>query len=354
MSIYLNSASHGLPSKATVERMVSHLQLELASGTTHAAKSAQEEVENVRLLAATLIGAEPDDIGFTSTTTSAWLPLATLASTKGKRILVAPHEWGDNIRLLQSLAAQTDCTVEVLPELDLEAPNLDEWQACLDEDVAALYAPMVTSVHGLRYPIEAIGRLPRPTGCLFIVDAAQALGQIPVDVTQLGCDALVSTCRKWLRGPKATALFWTAPSLPSSFRINQLQPVDASITLQLGLGSALREALDTGIPQRQQDITRLTAHAHQQACHMQLENITVHPIPSGTLAIEFPVSYTQRVQKGLLEADMIAKLPDRQHCEPFSPGFNNDTQMLRVSPNVYNTAEEITLFMHCLKGLLSP
>ena len=74
----------------------------------------------------------------------------------------------------------------------------------------ALVLSLVSCRTGRRLPVEAACRLAREAGAVSIVDCAQALGQIPVDVRGLGADATVFLGHKWLHGPLATGAMWVA------------------------------------------------------------------------------------------------------------------------------------------------
>ena len=60
-------------------------------------------------------------------------------------------------------------------------------------------------------PIPEIAALARAKDILCVVDGAQALGQLPVDVKALGCHAYAAPGHKWLMGPKGTGMLYLAP-----------------------------------------------------------------------------------------------------------------------------------------------
>ena len=74
----------------------------------------------------------------------------------------------------------------------------------------AIVLSLVSCRTGRRLPVEAACRLARDAGAISVVDCAQALGQIPVDVRALGADATVFLGHKWLHGPLATGATWVA------------------------------------------------------------------------------------------------------------------------------------------------
>lgn len=139
MTVYLNSASHGQPSHRTLQRIQTYYALEQKIGVFEAAQQSQHELEQVREYAAALINAHPSSLGFSYTTTAAWLAIVARLNFSKGRILVAPHEWGDNLRLLTRLTKNTKATIEVLPSLDLDVPDLNTWQERIDDDVAMIF-----------------------------------------------------------------------------------------------------------------------------------------------------------------------------------------------------------------------
>ncbi len=79
-----------------------------------------------------------------------------------------------------------------------------------EDGARAIVLSLVSCRTGRRLPVEAACRLARAAGAISIVDCAQALGQIPVDVRRLGADAVVFLGHKWLHGPLATGATWVA------------------------------------------------------------------------------------------------------------------------------------------------
>jgi selenocysteine lyase/cysteine desulfurase len=78
----------------------------------------------------------------------------------------------------------------------------------IDDGARALVMSLVSCKSGALLPVRAACALARQAGVTTIVDAAQALGQIPVDVQELGADAVVTLGHKWMHGPLATGAIW--------------------------------------------------------------------------------------------------------------------------------------------------
>src|SRR3546814_6154737 len=84
----------------------------------------------------------------------------------------------------------------------------DALQAMLDERVKLISLTWLPANGGLINPAAAIGAIAHRHGIAYIVDAAQALGQLPIDVGTVGCDLLVAPVRKHLRGPRGLSLLY--------------------------------------------------------------------------------------------------------------------------------------------------
>lgn len=354
MTIYLNASSHGLPSQQAMQRIRDHMELELEIGPIAARERVENELTVIKQRAGTLIGCKPEELGFASTTFSIWTSIVTRLDIAGKRLLVAPHEWGENISALKILAANTGAKLEVLPPLALKNPDLSEWAVRIDDDVAGIFAPMVTSIAGHRYPVEAIGALPRPKGCKFVVDAAQALGQTPIDISNLACDVLVATCRKWLRGPRGTALFWLAPSLGNRVTLEDVEPFDANVALRLGLGATLSETLEVGVKKIAEQITQLSAYAYVQAKSCGLDTLSTESPDTGALCLGIATDKVSPIANALSRADQHVKWPDAMNDEPCATEQFGDLTALRISPHIYNSISDIdALFESIGNGLSS-
>lgn len=339
---YFNAASHGVPDVALYERAIEYLRCEAEVGPERAAAKWAEPIAQVRCSVAEMLGGSPTEVGFSSTTTTAWQSMLSHLDLSGKRVLVAPHDWGDYNR---ALMMRSDVTVEVLPELSQDTPDLQAWAARMDDDVAALFVPMVTAVGGYRYPVEAIGALQRPDNMLYIVDGAQALGQMPCDVAQIGCDAFVATGRKWLRGPRQASMAWVKEGC--AFTASDLEPMDKNIALLLALGVAVDQYLDAGAEVVQAQIMARSTQLRDWAA---LQGIAVTAGSTGSVSMAVGTPKGADVTKALLSAGITAKVLDGSHFEPQARGEHKT--LLRLSPHVYTTDQDVEEVLSVLSQVL--
>ncbi len=353
MTIYLNSAECGLPSPATYRRMREHLRLEEERGTLDAAAAVAPESDRVRHDLAALVGATPDRIGFSWTTSSAWLAAVCRLAIAGKRLLVAPHEWGPNLMVLEKLADESGARIETLPALAFPDADPQSWAPLIDDDVAAIFVPMVTSVSGHRYPVEAIGALPRPESCRLVVDAAQAIGRVQVDVDAVNCDFLVATCRKWLRGPRGTAMFWTAPRAAEAFPVTVIEPHIVDTPSRLALGAAIGETTEIGVDEIGRRIGEMVRHGWQRAGELGLETLTGTPPETGTLCLAIPAVVAKRIQDLAAERDIQVRWPNPDISEPRAGDRIRDHGALRISPHVDNTMADMDALFDVIKTALN-
>lgn len=337
MTVYLNACGHGLSDPAVLRRMAAHLTREVEVGETRAAAEVAGELSAVRDAAARLIGGTRERTGLSTTTSGPWETLTARIPLAGKRVLIAPHEWSSNVRHLTALAANAGGTVELMPPLDFDAPDLSAWQARIDGDVAAICVPMVTSVTGLRYPVEAIGALKRPEDALFIVDAAQALGQVPVDVEAIRCDALFGTTRKWLRGPQGTALHWIGERAEALTGLTAA-PLQGNVSMILAQGAALDRAGDAG------------GLSHSLRQRLGSAGIEVLPGQTGAVTIRLSPDRAEIVRGALAGADIVVKWPDPAQDEPAAGLTLADGPLIRISPHAYNTEDDIARAVAVITG----
>lgn len=346
---YFNAASHGVPLAAAYERAIEYLRDEAEFGPHVAEQRWAERLYAVRVSAARLVGGRVDEIGFHATTSTAWLALLARMDLAGKRVLVAPHDWAD---YYGTLKARGDVTIEVLPELSPKTPDFSAWEARMEArtggDVAAIFVPMVTAIGGVRYPVEAIGKLARAAGIKIVVDGAQALGQVPVDVRAIGCDAFVATGRKWLRGPRQVSLVWVDNQWvldAGGFGDATIEPADKNLALLIGLGVAIDHLLDVGIETVQAAIMR---HSNRIRDWAKARNVAVIDGETGSVSLALEARVARDVSAQLARAGIIAKVLDGRRFEPLDTSLAQGIVGLRISPHTYTNDGDIEMLFNVL------
>ncbi|MEM8793566.1 MAG: aminotransferase class V-fold PLP-dependent enzyme [Pseudomonadota bacterium] len=353
--IYLNNAGHGHPVPAVLSRQIAHLQREAEIGPYRAMAEVADELAGIRAAAAEVIGADPAETALVTTTCATWYAAVSRLPIDGKRVLVAPHEWYENLDALEMLARVRDLSIEVLPEIDFAAPDLSGWAGWIDDDTALICLPLVTSMAGHRYPLEEIGKLPRPDGCAVVVDAAQAFGQMPLDLPRSGADIVVGTARKWLRGPRQTGLLWVREGLEGidgPLTAQSLEPHDAHIAARLGLGAAIGEVLGCEVGGVQADLAQLSDRIRAEAAAQEIPCLSTKAGGTTAVTIALPPTAKPAIEAAMADRQIIAKWPVPGTEEPRAAEGATDRALMRISPHLANTPDEIgVLFTAIARGL---
>lgn len=213
--VHLNNAGAALPPRVVVDTVVEHLELEARVGGYAAADAVAARSTAVYRSVATLLRAAPDEIALVENATRAWdMAFYALASsfTAGDRILTSRAEYASNVIGMLQTAQRTGAEVVVVPDDESGQLSVDALRGLLDERVRLVAISWIPTQSGLVNPAAAVGALARDAGVPYLLDACQAVGQLPVDVDALGCDFLSATGRKYLRAPRGTGFLYVRRS----------------------------------------------------------------------------------------------------------------------------------------------
>jgi selenocysteine lyase/cysteine desulfurase len=374
-AVYLNNASSSLPDHLVTETVCAHVRREAELGATRAAIEATEQLVEVRALVARLIGADAGEIAFLDTATRAWgLTLLSTPFKPGDRILLSRCEWVSNRVNAERLARERSLLVETIPCEADGTVALDQLSAMLDERVRVVGVTMVPTNNGLINPIAAIRERLRGTACRFFVDAAQAVGQMRIDVRELGADVLTFNSCKWLRGPRGAGVafirseFLAGMDPPVAGDQAGLDPHSSDwrpsaerfesfhypVSSRLGLGQAVRQADAIGLRAIE---ARLNALAQTLR-----DGLRAHPgciVHDTARQLSAIVTFSLPGIDASLAAQMLAgrgfelSVSDHRYAA-VDLSARGLSSVLRASPHYFNTEGEIERFLDACSQICSP
>jgi isopenicillin-N epimerase len=218
--------------------------------------------------------------------------------------------------------------------------------------------PHITSKYGIVMPVRAICELGRQRGIFTFVDGAQAVGQLCVDVKEIGCDAYATSLHKWLLAPPGNGLLYVREgpaehvwATLASAQWDNYSPADGLFRLmQYGTGNAsllvgLDAAIDfykrIGAERIQKRITGLADRLRAGLRNMKGVKLLspTHPGLAGAM-VTYGVG-------GVTGPQLQDELWNRKKIRVRSQG----KEAVRQSVHLYNSPEEIDATLEVVAGL---
>lgn len=377
---HFNSAGGSLPSRSVLDAVISHLQREALQGPVEAGNSAAAAVDDVYAAAGALLNCRPHEVAIAESGSRAWsaafnhFAFGNGHFRPGDRILTSASEWAGNYIALLDAARAAGASVDLIPTDTDGAPALDALQDMIDDRVRLIALTHVAANGGLVNPVAEVGAIARAAGIPFLLDAAQSIGQMPVDVEAIGCDILTAPGRKFLRAPRGTGLIYVRQSLLEKMRpvmidnscsemttdgritfardARMLETNENARALRIGLGISIRYALALGLGAIEARITALASYLRGQLA--TVDRVVLRDqgrrqcgIVSFTIDGLIPLAvrdhlYSQQINVSVSGAAYT----------PIDMQARGLSAVLRASVHVYNTEDEIDAVCAVLRDMV--
>ena len=359
---YLNTAALGPTPRSILDRTLeAWYQLEsdpvimaYGDGAVHVA------TDRAREQLGALINCTADELLVTRSATAAMNSLAFAVDlAPGDRDLTTDveHEGGTNgwFYLKKHRGVEVDLVTIPPAEYDTAA-ILSRFEKGITKQTKVIVVSHVISSTGLRIPVKEISALARRNGILSVIDGAQAVGGIDVDVRAIGCDAYVGTGHKWIMGPKGTGFAYIRKDsevlIHPAEREQGLRFVNGSagvgsLPLIIGLGEAARAMKARDMRKVEKTIIGLRNRAY--AGLAKIPQITLcspppGPVATALVAFKLPDVVESRAFRDLLlkKYQIVIKVAEKRW-------FNGN----RISPHIFNTEREIDEAISAIRNELA-
>jgi cysteine desulfurase / selenocysteine lyase len=384
--IYLDNSATSWPKPEAVYEAVDHFQREIGAPNGRSAyreaMASNRIVERARHGAAKLVGAKsPQQIIF-GFNCSDVLNIAIRGIVRpGDHVVTTVCDHNSVLRPLRALHETADVAVTYVPCDGQGYVSPDDVRAALRPNTRLVAVLHSSNVTGAIQPVEAIGRIVREHGALFLIDAAQSLGHEPIHVDTVYADLLAAPGHKGLLGPLGTGILYIRPGVEKQLAPlryggtgtqseedrqpdtlpEKYEPGNHNLPGLAGLVAAL-EFLES------ETVERIQAHQLQLARQLldglrDVEGLTIHG-PQSTTNRTSVVSitldgYSPQDLAAVLEASHGVQARAGLHCAPrmhdslgtaagggtlrFSPGFATTTKEIDAAINAVQEVAAISI-----------
>ena len=192
--VHFNNAGASLPPDVVVETVVNYLKEEAVYGGYETEYKYRKELENTYTLIAKLINANKDEVAIVENASTAWgLAFNGIDFEKGDVIITSEMEYVTNLMGFLNAKKSYGIEIKVIPNNEHGNFSLFALEDAISPKTKLIAITHIPSTSGNIIPIVEIGKIARKHGILYLVDACQSAGQVPINVREIACDILAVT-----------------------------------------------------------------------------------------------------------------------------------------------------------------
>jgi cysteine desulfurase/selenocysteine lyase len=370
--IHLNNAGSSLMPRPVIDTIQGYFDHEIGFGGYETERIFGNELDLVYSTLAELINAESSEIAVSDSATRAWdMAFYSLPLNAGDRILTTTTEYVSNWAAYLQLRDTNGITIGVVPNTPTGELDVEVLESMIDDTVKLITMNHVPTNSAVVNPAREVGAVARDRGIPFLLDACQSVGQLPVDVEEIGCDILTTTSRKYLRGPRGVGFLYvrsgfldhldpvfveghTAPVvLPNRYELRgdarRFETWEKNYGNVLGMGAAARYAMEVGVNEIWERVQSLGAMTRELLG--EIDGITVKDLGAVKCGIvTFEVDGRQPLEvRELLSERSINVSVSTPLSAPVDMHERGIDGLVRGSVHAFNTEEEIEEFAAAMR-----
>jgi selenocysteine lyase/cysteine desulfurase len=199
--------------QSVIVAVVNHTRREAEIGGYEAAAEAADDINSTYDVVAAAIHAQRSEVALVENATRGWdMAFYAIPFKPGDIILTSMAEYGSNVIAFLQMRKR-GVEIQVVPNDGSGQIDLGALAAMMNERVRVVAISHMPTNGGLLQPAIEIGKVVKDWPALYLLDACQTVGQMPIDVEAIGCDMLSATSRKYLRGPRGQGFLYVRDSV---------------------------------------------------------------------------------------------------------------------------------------------
>lgn len=372
--IHFNNAGASLMPKPVFAALQRVLEDENRLGGYEAERRAQPDIQGFYAAFGAFLNADPDEIAYVENATRAWdMVFYGVRLGKGDRVITHSSEYASNYLALLQQSRRLGFEIDLVPSDRFGQIDVEQLEAMLTPQTKLIAITHVPTQGGLVNPAAAVGELAQKHGIAYLLDACQSVGQIDVDVAQIGCNFLSGTGRKFLRGPRGTGFLyvrrsmleridppfvdllsakWTAHnSYEFAAGAKRFENWESNVAGRVALGEAVRYAKAIGLNHIETRVAKLAdvlREALSDIKGVQVRDLgqTKCGIVTFTKEGRDPQFIEERLREKGINVSVALMTSARLDLEA-----RNLSSLVRASVHYFNTEDEISRFVQAVKNI---
>lgn len=372
--IHFNNAGSSLPPDPVRLATINFLEEEMTHGGYETKEKYQQVFDDAYSSIARFLNAKAHEIAIMENATVAWhAGFHAIDWKDGDEILISRAAYSSYYLSYLHLRRKVDIKITMIPNDSQGQIDVGALEESIGPKTRVIALGHIPTNSGLVSPAKEVGEVARRHDLIYILDACQSAGQVPLDVETLGCDLLSAAGRKYVRGPRGTGFLYVSDRVRDrltpavidlhsakwtsthtyEFRSDarKFENWENSYASIYGLKAAIDYANELGMDRIWERVQYLGRTLREKL--VSIPGVAIHDsgaIKGGIVSLSVAGVGAQEVKTYMRKNGVNVSWMDQPSAR-LELEAKNLPEMVRASVHYYNTEEEIQQFIDLLSDI---